>query len=196
VPGASRWEALIDQWGLADKRNATFSSLSSGQRQRLFVALALVNDPKVVFLDEMTAGLDPAGRRVAWNLIRSIRERGATVVLVTHFMDEAEHLCDRMAVIDDGRIVALDSPQGLIASHAGGLRVVFTTERDDLSFLASVPHVASVVREGPRVEIEGDGPVLALVAAALVANGITPADLRMEQPTLEAVFLRLTGDGE
>ena len=194
VPGASDPEALIGQWGLADKRNAPFSSLSGGQRQRLFVALALVNNPEVVFLDEMTAGLDPAARRMAWNLIRAIRDRGATVVLVTHFMDEAEQLSDRLAIVDKGRIVALGTPQGLIAEHADGIRVIFSTDHPDLSWLESVQHVKRVARRGPRVEVDGSGPVLALVAAALVDHGITPPDLRVEQPTLEDVFLALTGD--
>jgi len=196
VPGASDPGALVEQWGLAEKRTAVFSSLSGGQRQRLFVALALVNDPEVVFLDEMTAGLDPAARRVAWDLIRAIRDRGATVVLVTHFMDEAEQLADRLAVVDRGRVVAQGTPQGLIAEHAGYIRVIFSTDRPDLSWLESVPHVGDVTRHGPRVEVKGDGPVLALVAAALVDHGLTPADLRVEQPTLEDVFLSLTGTGE
>jgi len=195
VPGGSDPETLIEQWGLADKRKAAFSSLSGGQRQRLFVALALVSNPEVVFLDEMTAGLDPAARRVAWDLIRAIRDRGATVVLVTHFMDEAEQLSDRLAVMDRGRIVALDTPQGLIAEHAEGIRVIFSTDHADLSWLEAVSHVGRVTRRGPRVEVEGSGPVLALVAAALVDHGITPSDLRVEQPTLEDVFLSLTGEG-
>ncbi len=195
VPSASDWWVLMEQWGLGEKRNASFSNLSGGQRQRLFVALALVNDPEVVFLDEMTAGLDPAARRVAWDLIRAIRERGTTVVLVTHFMDEAEQLCDRVAVMDCGRIAALDTPQGLIATYAGQIRVIFSTERTDLSWLEEVPHVNRVTRRGPRVEVEGSGPVLALVAAGLVDHGITPSDLRVEQPTLEDVFLTITGHG-
>ncbi len=193
--GDSDWGVLLEQWGLADKRNASFSSLSGGQRQRLFVALALVNDPEVVFLDEMTTGLDPASRRVAWDLIRSIRDHGKTVVLVTHFMDEAEQLCDRVAVVDKGRIAALDTPQGLVSAHAGGVRVIFSTDHVDLSWLERVPNVNRVLRRGPRVEIEGSGPVLALVAAALVEHGITPSDLRVEQPTLEDVFLKITGHG-
>lgn len=193
--GASDWRTLMGQWGLSDKRRSSFGSLSGGQRQRLFVALALVNSPEVVFLDEMTAGLDPAGRRVAWELIRSIRDRGTTVVLVTHFMDEAEQLCDRLAVVDGGRIVALDTPQGLISAHTGGIRVIFSTDHADLSWLERVPHVRQVARRGPRVEVEGSGPVLALVAAALVEHGITPSDLRVEQPALEDVFLALTGHG-
>jgi ABC-2 type transport system ATP-binding protein len=183
----------MEQWDLTDKRDASFANLSGGQRQRLLVALALVNDPEVVFLDEMTTGLDPAARRVAWDLIRAIQERGTTVVLVTHFMEEAEALCDRVAIVDQGRVVALDTPQGLIANHANGIRVRFSTKQDDLTWLKAVPHVNGVTRHNGRVEVEGNGPVLALVAAALVERGLTPLDLRVEQPTLEDVFLRITG---
>ena len=187
------WPVLLEQWGLAEKRKASFSSLSGGQRQRLFIALALVNNPELVFLDEMTTGLDPAARRVAWDLIRAIRDRGATVVLVTHFMDEAENLCDRVAIVDRGKIVAADTPQRLINKIASEVRVIFTTEKTDLPWLDKIPGVLRVIRKGPRVEVEGSGPVLALVAAALVERGIVPADLRVEQPTLEDVFLKLTG---
>ena len=188
------WQVLMDQWGLADKRKAAFSSLSGGQRQRLFVALALVNDPEVVFLDELTQGLDPAARRVAWGLIRAIRERGATVVLVTHYMDEAEQLCDRIAVVEGGRVVAADTPQGLIARFGGPIRITFTPDGHDVRFLEDVAHVKTVRRRGERVEAEGTGPVLALVAAELVSRGLVPPDLRVEQATLEDVFLRLTDD--
>jgi len=187
------WPVLLEQWGLAEKRKASFSSLSGGQRQRLFIALALVNNPELVFLDEMTTGLDPAARRVAWDLIRAIRDRGTTVVLVTHFMDEAENLCDRIAIVDRGKIVAADTPQGLITRHVSEVRVIFTTDNKDLSWLEKIPGVLRVTKKGPRVEVEGSGPVLALVAAALVEHGIVPSDLRVEQPTLEDVFLKLTG---
>jgi ABC-2 type transport system ATP-binding protein len=192
APGGSDWQVLMDQWGLADKRTASFAGLSGGQRQRLFVALALVNDPEVVFLDELTQGLDPAARRVAWGLIRAIRQRGATVVLVTHYMDEAEQLCDRIAVVDGGRVVATDTPQGLIARFGGPIRISFTADGHDVGFLQSVAHVQAVRRHGERIEAEGTGPVLALVAAELVARGLVPADLRADQATLEDVFLRLT----
>jgi ABC-2 type transport system ATP-binding protein len=188
------WRVLMDQWGLADKRTASFASLSGGQRQRLFVALALVNDPEVVFLDELTQGLDPAARRVAWGLIRAIRQRGATVVLVTHYMDEAEQLCDRIAVVEGGRVVAADTPQGLIARFGGPIRISFTPDGHDVRFLEDVAHVKTVRRRGERVEAEGTGPVLALVAAELVSRGLVPPDLRVEQATLEDVFLRLTDD--
>jgi ABC-2 type transport system ATP-binding protein len=192
APGGRDWRVLIDQWGLADKRTASFASLSGGQRQRLFVALALVNDPEVVFLDELTQGLDPAARRVAWGLIRAIQDRGATVVLVTHYMDEAEQLCDRIAVVDEGRVVATDTPQGLIARFGGPVRISFTADGHDMRFLHGVAHVQAIRRRGQRIEAEGTGPVLALVAAELVARGLVPADLRVEQATLEDVFLRLT----
>ena len=193
APKALDWHALIEQWGLTEKYKSSFSSLSGGQRQRLFIALALVNNPEVVFLDEMTTGLDPAARRVAWDLIRAIREKGTTVVLVTHFMDEAENLCDRLAVVDRGRIIASDTPQGLITQHAGDVHVIFSTDSPDIAWLEKLPGANKVTRNGPRVEIEGSGPLLALVAAALVEHGIVPPDLRIEQPNLEDVFLKLTG---
>jgi len=192
-PDAADWHVLLAQWGLAEKRKASFSNLSGGQKQRLFVALALVNNPECVFLDEMTTGLDPAARRVAWDLIRAIRDKGATVVLVTHFMDEAENLCDRVAVVDHGRIVASDTPRGLIARHTSEVRVIFSTNVADLAFLKNVPGVTAVTKRGSQVDVWGSGPVLALTAVALVEHGIVPADLRVERPNLEDVFLKLTG---
>ena len=192
TPNALDWESLIDQWGLIEKRNTGFGSLSGGQQQRLFIALALVNDPKIVFLDEMTQGLDPAARRVAWELIRAIRDRGKTVVLVTHFMEEAENLCDRLAVVNHGKIIAMDSPQGLINTYATKIKVIFNTDEPDISYLEQIKEVEKVVRHSLRVEVTGTGPVLALVANSLVEHGITPSDLRVEQPSLEDVFLSLT----
>ena len=117
------------------------------------------------------------------------------MLLVTHFMDEAEQLCDRVAVVDSGKIIALDSPRGLIANHAGDTHVIFSTDVADISWLEEIPQVHRVGRRGPRIEVAGSGPVLALVAAALVEHGIVPTDLRTEQPTLEDVFLKLTGHG-
>lgn len=193
MPNSPDWRVTMEQWGLTEKHSSSFSRLSGGQRQRLFVALALANNPRVVFLDEMTSGLDPAARHTAWDLIRAIRDRGTTVVMVTHFMDEAERLCDRLGIVDSGRLTALDTPQGLIATYAGQVRIVFSTEHADLSWLQNVPNVSRVSRHGPRVEVEGTGPVLARVAAALVERGILPTDLRQEQPSLEDVFLSITG---
>src|SRR5690554_4113325 len=125
-PHTAPWEGLLETWGLAEKRNAAFASLSGGQKQRLFIALALLNDPELVFLDEITTGLDPQARRATWDVIRAIREQGKTVVLVTHFMEEAQELADQMAIINEGRKVALDSPQALIAGLEAGTRVHFT----------------------------------------------------------------------
>jgi ABC-2 type transport system ATP-binding protein len=193
TPGGPDPAALLDRWGLADRSGASFSALSGGQQQRLFVALALVNDPEVVFLDEITQGLDPAARRTAWELIAEIRAGGTTVVLVTHYMDEAERLCDRLVVVDRGRVAAIDTPQGLVARFGGGIRVLFSTVETDLSWLSLVPGVTGVSMNGPRVEVTGSGPVLALVASELVSRGIVPEDLRLEQPSLEDVFLSITG---
>jgi ABC-2 type transport system ATP-binding protein len=192
-PDAADWQVLLKQWGLEEKRKSSFHSLSGGQRQRLFIALALVNNPRVVFLDEMTTGLDPAARRVAWDLIRAIRKKGTTVVLVTHFMDEAENLCDKVVVVDRGKIVAEDTPQRLINRFAGEVRVLFTSPQVELPWLEKIPGVKKVTVTGNRVEVSGSGPVLALTAAALVEHGIVPADLRIEQPSLEEVFLKITG---
>ncbi len=191
-PGGGDWQALIAEWGLAGKRSAHFSELSGGQRQRLFVALALVNDPEVVFLDEMTTGLDPAARHVAWDLIEAIRKRGTTVVLVTHSMDEAQHLCDRLAVIDGGRVVATDTPHDLITRHTREVTVRFTAP-PDLPWLQEVPGVTGVGHHDGQVEVSGCGPVAVDVAAALAAHGLRPADLMVDRPSLEEVFLRITG---
>lgn len=195
-PDGPEWEAVMSDWGLAEKRGAAFASLSGGQQQRLFVSLALVNDPEIVFLDEMTTGLDPSSRRVAWDLIRRIRERGTTVVLVTHFMDEAETLCDRLVVIDRKTVVAQGTPQQLIDDFGGGVRVRFTAATPGLPWMADVPYVTDIERDRDRWEVHGTGPVLAHVAAALVDHGIAPTDLRLERSTLEDVFLAITDEGE
>jgi ABC-2 type transport system ATP-binding protein len=186
-------DELIARWRLDDQRAQAFDSLSGGQRQRLFIALAFVNSPEVVFLDELTQGLDPQARRATWELIREIRQGGTTVVLVTHFMDEAEHLCDRVAVVDRGKVVALDTPQRLVDGLGLPSVVRFTAPEPDLGWLGKLDVVGSMARHGEAVEIRGTGPVLALVAAELVAHGIVPLDLRVERPTVEDAFLALTG---
>lgn len=190
-PGSRAPEALLEEWGLGGVRRSAFGDLSGGQRQRLFVALALINDPAVVILDEMTTGLDPAARRVAWDLVAQVRDRGATVLLVTHFMDEAERLCDRVAVFSAGRIAALGSPGALIAERAGRTEVTFSHPRD-VPGLASVAGVAAVSRSGDRVSVTGEGPLLARVAHHLVSAGVEPIDLSVRRPTLEDAFLELT----
>jgi ABC-2 type transport system ATP-binding protein len=186
-------DELVSRWRLDDQRDQAFDSLSGGQRQRLFLALAFVNSPEVVFLDELTQGLDPQARRATWDLVREIRQGGTTVVLVTHFMDEAERLCDRVAVVDRGRVIALDTPQGLIEGLGLPAVVRFSTTEPDLGWLEKVEVVDSLAREGDAVEIRGHGPVLALVASELVARGIAPVDLRVDRPTVEDAFLALTG---
>ncbi|HEX6197664.1 MAG TPA: ABC transporter ATP-binding protein [Jiangellaceae bacterium] len=192
-PDGPPWERLLDEWGLRPQRTTAFGDLSGGQRQRLFVALALVNDPRLVILDEMTTGLDPAARRVAWDLVEAVRDRGATVVLVTHFMDEAARLCDRVAVLRAGRIVATATPVELVASQAGRSTVRFTTAATDLGYLNNVTGVAEVRRAGDCITVAGSGPLLARVAHALVDHGEEPLDLRAELPSLEDAYLALTG---
>jgi ABC-2 type transport system ATP-binding protein len=194
VPNPVDEDRLIEEWGLSDKRDAAFAQLSGGQRQRLFIALALVNDPELVFLDEMTTGLDPAGRRVAWELIEGVRDRGATVVLVTHFMDEAERLCDRIAVVRAGRVVACDTPAGLVAAYLPETRVTFSCDAGDVSWLSEIPEVGAVSRRGSKVVVTGTGAVLARTAAALVQHGIAPVDLDVDRATLEDVYLRLVDE--
>jgi ABC-2 type transport system ATP-binding protein len=195
-PNAADWRPLLQEWGLEEKRDASFASLSGGQQQRLFVALALLNRPEVVFLDEMTTGLDPSARRVAWSLIETIRTGGATVILVTHFMDEAERLCDRVAVLRRGHLVALDTPARLAATHGGETRITFSTNGLELDWLGGVTGVTRVVRDGSVVRVEGQATSLPLVAAGLAERNYLPPDLRVTQPTLEDAFLALVGDEE
>jgi len=186
-------ETTLDEWDLVRVRNQAFASLSGGQQQRLFLALALLGDPEVLFLDELTTGLDPTARRATWELIRRVRDRGATVVLVTHFMEEAEELCDRIAVVDGGRIVALDTPGNLTATQGGPIRVTFTAEGFDLETLLGIPGVDSATAEGAEVTVVGDGRAPVPVAAALAAEAIAPHDFRTHYPSLEDVFVSLTG---
>jgi ABC-2 type transport system ATP-binding protein len=193
VTGATDWESLVEDWGLATKRNASFASLSGGQKQRLLVALSLVNRPEVVFLDEMTTGMDPLARRVAWGLIERIREQGATVVLVTHFMDEAERLCDRLAVVAGGRVIAMGTPEELRRAHGGPTRVRFTYA-SDIAFLRKAKGVTSVTSNEGVVEVIGTGAVAVYVAAALAAKKLAPEDFDVVRPSLEDVYLTLTGD--
>ena len=194
VPSGQPWEIVMDQWGLSPKRDAKFGNLSGGQQQRLFVALAVVNAPRLVFFDEMTTGLDPMSRRVTWDLVRQVRDQGTTVVLVTHFMDEAEELCDRIAVINEKRVVAIDTPDGLIEEFGGGATVTFSTDAADLGFLDLVEEVDGVSQQGRRVTVTGYGALLVNVAAALVAHGLKPIDLASHRASLEDVFLTITGE--
>lgn len=189
------WKALLEQLGLTEKRNAVFESLSGGQKQRLFVALALVNDPELVFFDELTTGLDPHARRAMWELVRGIREKGKTVFLTTHFMEEAERLCDRVAIMDRGRIVALDTPENLVRSLGAENRVVFTVEGPfDPQPLCGLRGVTRVEATGERIVVYGRGDMMVVeVVNALASKRIRFRDLRTEQPNLEDVFLTVTG---
>ncbi|MSO45901.1 MAG: ABC transporter ATP-binding protein [Acidobacteria bacterium] len=186
---------LIEQLGLGDKRNAWFMTLSGGQKQRLFIALALINDPELVFLDELTTGLDPQARRAIWDLVRGIRLRGKTVLLTTHLMEEAERLCDRVAIIDHGHIVDAGSPADLVRRHCPE-RTVFVTTSDATApeHFRTIPRVQSVTREGATIAVRGVGEALVTeVIACLAEHRMQVIDFRTEAPSLEDVFLKLTG---
>ncbi len=188
-------DGLLEQLGLLEKRNAWFMTLSGGQKQRLFIALALINDPDVVFLDELTTGLDPQARRAIWELVRGIRARGKTVFLTTHLMEEAERLCDRVAIIDHGRIVDIDSPAGLVRRHCPERTVVLVTDDAEAEArLAASPGVDGVSREGDKLTIRGSGEDLMTgVIQCLADHRIHIRDFRTIMPNLEDVFLKLTG---
>jgi ABC-2 type transport system ATP-binding protein len=188
-------ERLLEQLGLSDKRNSWFMNLSGGQKQRLFIALALINDPEVVFLDELTTGLDPQSRRAIWELVRGIRERGKTVFLTTQLMEEAERLCDRVAIIEHGRIVDIDSPEKLVSRHCPERTVVLAT--DDPVAIERFRGIAGVevVNDGDsRFTIRGRGEDLVTeVIRCLSENRMRVTDFRTILPNLEDVFLKLTG---
>ncbi|MCB8982862.1 MAG: ABC transporter ATP-binding protein [Ardenticatenaceae bacterium] len=188
------WEPLLEAWGLTEKRSAQFGKLSGGQKQRLFIALALLNDPEVVFLDELTTGLDPQARHATWDAVLAIRDQGKTVVLVTHFMEEAEELADRLAIIDGGKVVACGTPQALIQELQAGSRVRFTSQNGfDAAVLRPLPGVTQVEQHGRHITVHGRGPLLSHVVTALTAANQNPVDLHVEQANLEDVFLALTG---
>jgi ABC-2 type transport system ATP-binding protein len=188
-------ERLLEHLGLSEKRNAWFMTLSGGQQQRLFIALALINDPEVVFLDELTTGLDPQARRAIWELVRGIRARGKTVFMTTHLMEEAERLCDRVAIIEHGRIIDVDSPQRLVETHCPERRVVLDAdEARAAEWFGALRHVIDVQHDAGRYTIHGRGDAfITEVIQCLAEHQVRVASFRAEQPTLEDVFLKLTG---
>ncbi len=197
-PGTADWGPLADRLGLAPHLSERFGNLSGGQKQRLSIALALIGDPKVVVLDELTTGLDPAARRETWSLIEDVRDSGVTVLLVTHFMEEAERLCDRVVVIDNtdgggGRVVASGSPADLAEQTHEDQVITFVPSGDlDLEILRDLTGVQEVERRGPRVVVTGDEQALVSVTTALAAAGLVARQLRVQQATLDDAFLRIT----
>jgi ABC-2 type transport system ATP-binding protein len=197
-PKAADWKELLAQLGLEEKRNAPFAKLSGGQKQRLFIALALLPDPQLVFLDELTTGLDPQARHAIWDLVRDVRSKGKTVLLTTHFMEEAERLCDRVAILDHGRVVALDTPAALIRNLGTEERVVFSVDGGlPAGFEKGFSSAARVEVQGERIVVHGTNgrkvPLVSEVVSLLGTQGVAFRDLRTEQPNLEDVFLSLTG---
>jgi ABC-2 type transport system ATP-binding protein len=186
---------LIGALGLADKRRSYYRSLSGGQQQRLSVVLALIGAPKIAVLDEMTTGLDPQARRDAWELVEHVRDSGTTILLVTHFMEEAERLCDRVALIDSGRIVALDTPVALAARAMGAKSVRFVPSTPfDESVLTRLPEVTAIEHDGHHIVVTGTGELATAVIVAMHTAGVETHDVRIDASTLEDAFVRLTGN--
>jgi ABC-2 type transport system ATP-binding protein len=185
--------ALIEDLGLAEKRDTQYRNLSGGQKQRLSIALALVGKPKVAILDELSTGLDPQARRETWHLIASMRERGVTVLLVTHLMEEAERLADRVAVIDGGRIIAIDTPAGIISRVSAEQKLRFRPSAPiEDRLLTDLPEVTAVERSGPVVTVTGTGNLIHAVTSVLAQHQIVANDLRVEQASLDDAYLALT----
>jgi ABC-2 type transport system ATP-binding protein len=188
------WRVLMDVLGLAGKSRTRFGKLSGGQKQRLSIALALVGNPRIAVLDELTTGLDPQARRDTWALIEDVRSRGVTILLVTHFMEEAERLCDRVALIDAGRVVAVDTPAGLAERVQAGQRIQFRPSLPfDDGLLTSLPDVTSVIHRGDVVVVTGNDNALNAVTSTLARQQIVAHQLRVEQASLEDAFVALTG---
>ena len=187
---------LIDALELGERRGARSEVLSGGQRQRLAVALSLVNDPELVFLDEPTTGLDPAARRSLWDIVRGLKSAGRTVLLTTHYMEEAEILCDRLAIMDHGRILEMGTVEELISKHYQERTVRFD-RLDGLAHdeLAALPAVTSVKEDADEVLIytRDPGPTIGGLLALADARGLEPQNLAIRRATLEDVFLDLTG---
>ncbi|MYW93036.1 ABC transporter ATP-binding protein [Amycolatopsis rubida] len=185
---------LMALLGLTEQRNTFYRKLSGGQQQRVSIALALVGSPEVVVLDELTTGLDPQARRDTWDLVEAVRAEGVTVVLVTHFMEEAERLCDRIAVIDAGRVVATDTPAGLVGRAGGEQRIRFRPSAPvDPRELTGLPSVLKVERSGAHLVVTGGDGALQAVTSFLARADVVAGDLRVEQASLDDAFVALTG---
>jgi ABC-2 type transport system ATP-binding protein len=187
------WRPLAERLGLTDKLATRFAKLSGGQKQRLFIALALIGNPRIVVLDELTTGLDPRARRDTWELIEDVRAGGVTVLLVTHFMEEAQRLCDRITVIDQGRVAALDTPAGLVRRSAGATVISFTPSAPlDDADLNALPGLASVARKDGRITLSGTDDTVDAVLTLLARSRVTAHQLRVTDATLDDAFLDLT----
>ena len=196
-PSPADWRLIAEKLGLEELLKQGFGQLSGGQKQRLFIALALVGRPKIAVFDELTTALDPRARRETWKLIEGVRDSGVTILLVTHFMEEAQHLCDRVAVFDRGQIVALDTPDGLIKSSASSTVITFFPSKDlPAGELRALPGLASLKHENGQLVINGTNDTVNAVISLLARNHVTVTDLRVVDATLDDAFLGLTGRGE
>jgi len=190
-PAPADWSERL---GLTEHLGVEFGRLSGGLKQRLSIALALIGSPRVAILDELTTGLDPQARRDTWSVIEEVRAAGVTILLVTHFMEEAERLCDRVAVFRDGRIVALDTPSALVSRVDGATRVRFVPSAAlDVSLLEALPEVTGVSSVGEQLVVSGSEDLLHAVTSLLARRQIVARQLRVDQVSLDDAYVELTG---
>lgn len=194
-PHTIDWKNLLMKLNLEDKANSYFRDLSGGQKQRLFIAISLINNPELIFLDELSTGLDPQARHTMWDLVKDIRNEGKTIFMTTHYMEEAELLCDRVAIIDQGKIVALDKPQNLVQTLTQEKRLIFSLENDSsIEKLKKIKGVIEIEKLGERIIVHGkEDEFIYDVMSILIKDRIKFKEIRIEQPNLEDVFLALTG---
>ncbi|MFW0859216.1 MAG: ABC transporter ATP-binding protein [Dehalococcoidia bacterium] len=190
------WQPILEELGLSEKTGAYFETLSGGQKQRLYIAISLVSDPEIVYLDELTTGLDPQARRAMWGLVQSIRHKGKTVVLITHFMEEAERLCDRVAIVDKGNIIALDTPANLARGLDTGFQILFSVAETSIKMeLEKASSVIRIEQDREQFVVHGrDNRAIIEVVNILTQNNIRFSDFSVKQSNLEDVFLSLTGE--
>lgn len=196
--GDTRARALLAQLGIGDKANSKVDALSGGQQQRLMIARALIHEPRILFLDEPTVGLDPQARLALWGILRQLHGEGRTIVMTTHYMEEAEQLCDRIAIVDKGRLLAVGTPQELVAQAPGGTLVEVTLDGDAAPVVPvalDLPGVSGAAATGPVLRAYSDcgGQVIPALIAAAEGAGRSVTDIHLAPPNLETLFISLTG---
>jgi ABC-2 type transport system ATP-binding protein len=199
--GVSRAEAsrksheLLERLGIAEKKDAKVDQLSGGQQQRLMIARALTHDPRVLFLDEPTVGLDPQARHQLWDILRELHRQGRTIIMTTHYMEEADQLCDRLAILDQGKLLALDTPANLKAQAPGDTLIEVAFDRDASAVVADIDGVSKAEARGSilRVFSRRGGEIIPALIAAGEARGLTVNDIHISRPSLETLFISLTG---
>jgi len=189
---------LLERLGIGEKANAKVDELSGGQQQRLMIARALIHEPRVLFLDEPTVGLDPQARLALWDILRDLHEQGRTIVMTTHYMEEADRLCDRLAIIDQGRLLACDTPERLRAQAPGGTLIELTLDGDASSVVDAARNIQGILRVESRQSVlraysERGGELIPALIRAAEGAGRSVHNINLSTPSLETLFISLTG---